>query len=153
VLSLDEPARTALARLGHGPLPEATALKARTTVLEGLGETDPVPYVGGGRGLARTVAASVMANPADATELSAWADRLHVSRRTLQRDFEREYGSTFTAWRARHRLEASVPLLDLHPVTKVAHLVGYTTASAYVAAFRRRFGTTPGQRGGLAATG
>jgi AraC-like DNA-binding protein len=113
--------------------------------MAGVRPRSDVPYAGTGEGLAMQVISALMADPADDTDLAAWAERLHVSTRTLQRDFTRHVGSTWSAWRTQHRLEASVAMLDLYPVTTVAHLVGYATASAYVAAFRRYFGTTPGR--------
>jgi AraC-like DNA-binding protein len=45
-------------------------------------------------------------------------------------------------------LRASLILLDASPVAEVAHRVGYSSASAYIAAFRRTFGRTPGQVSG-----
>ncbi|MFI9848449.1 helix-turn-helix domain-containing protein [Nonomuraea sp. NPDC051941] len=42
------------------------------------------------------------------------------------------------------RLRAALPLLaEGQPVSRVAHSVGYATASAFLAAFRRTVGTTP----------
>ena len=39
---------------------------------------------------------------------------------------------------------AALPLLaDGEPVARVAHLVGYATASAFLAAFRRTVGMSP----------
>ncbi len=160
LLDVDESARAAWTRLGHGPLSQAEALTARGALLAGLIPTTPGPTEtydtevaaarprrprGSRRALARSVAGAVMTKPGDRTELAEWAERLHVSTRTLQRDFEREYGTTFSRWRTQQRLAASVPLLQLHSVSAVAHLVGYSSASSYVAAFRRAYGITPGR--------
>ena len=42
-------------------------------------------------------------------------------------------------------MSSALPLLaDGRPVGQVAHLVGYASASAFLAAFRRTVGTTPG---------
>jgi AraC-like DNA-binding protein len=52
---------------------------------------------------------------------------------------------TFSRWRASARMRAALPLLAAgRPVSQVASEVGYDTASAFVAAFRRVTGTTPG---------
>jgi AraC-like DNA-binding protein len=52
---------------------------------------------------------------------------------------------TFGTWRTQVRLLASLPLLAAGmPVATVARRVGYATPSAFVAAFRRVTGTTPG---------
>jgi AraC-like DNA-binding protein len=152
LVGLDASARSAVTLLGHG-VPEERGLELRAQLLAGLERPEAVAHRARGLGLARQVAAALMADPADPTELREWADRLHVSSRTLQRDFEREYAATWSAWRTRHRLAASLPLLELYPVARVAHLVGYASASAYVAAFRRVYGTTPGRRAAAAARG
>jgi AraC-like DNA-binding protein len=52
---------------------------------------------------------------------------------------------SFPQWRARLGLQAAV--IDLStgtPVGVVAHRYGYSTPSAFIAAFRRAFGSTPG---------
>jgi len=97
-------------------------------------------------GFAATVARALHRNPADATELREWAARLHVSVKTLQRDFLREYGTSYTHWRTSLRLRASKALLQTQPVAVVARRVGYATPSAFIAAFAREFGYTPGRR-------
>ena len=65
--------------------------------------------------------------------------------KTIQRDFEREFGMSWSRWRTRTRLRAAWALLELHPVNQVAHLVGYAGPSAFVAAFAKEFGHTPGR--------
>jgi AraC-like DNA-binding protein len=69
-----------------------------------------------------------------------------ASKRTLERAFLRETAMTLGRWRRRARLIASLRLLaEGHPVTRAALDVGYQTPSAYVAAFRRELGRTPGR--------
>src|SRR3546814_16373071 len=77
--------------------------------------------------------------------MADWAARRHVSTKTLQRDIEREFDASFTALRTRIRLKAAAALLHGHSVTETAHLVGYSSASSFVAAFTREFGETPGR--------
>ncbi len=108
LVGLDASARSAVTLLGHG-VPEERGLELRAQLLGGLGRPEAVAHRARGLGLARQVAAALMADPADPTELREWADRLHVSSRTLQRDFEREYAATWSAWRTRHRLAALPP--------------------------------------------
>lgn len=94
--------------------------------------------------LARTIASTILADPGDATELREWASRLHASERTLARAFAAETGHGFSAWRARVRLLAALPLLlEGHPVHAVGSRVGYGSAGGFIAAFAREFGTTP----------
>lgn len=69
-----------------------------------------------------------------------------ASSRTLERLFRRETGLGFGAWRRRAMLLRSLQLLaDGAPVTTVGLAVGYQSTSAFVASFRRVFGTTPGR--------
>lgn len=94
---------------------------------------------------ALSVAERLRTDPADRRSLDHWAESVHVSARTLARDFQRETGLTFGRWRRATRLQAALLLLaDGEPVGRVAAQVGYDTASAFVAAFRRHTGTTPG---------
>ncbi|ASR36214.1 AraC family transcriptional regulator [Prauserella marina] len=92
----------------------------------------------------QVVAAALLANPADQRSLSAHALAAGVSRRTMTRLFVHDTGMSFDQWRTQVRLRASLPLLaEGQPVSRVAHSVGYATASAFLAAFRRTVGTTP----------
>ncbi|MGW8551608.1 helix-turn-helix domain-containing protein [Streptomyces tubercidicus] len=51
----------------------------------------------------------------------------------------------FGRWRTLVRLQAALPALAAgEPLHRVARGVGYETVSAFVAAFRRETGTTPG---------
>jgi AraC-like DNA-binding protein len=84
-------------------------------------------------------------DPADQTRLDEWAIRLHTSTKTVQRDFMREFGVSYSQWRTRIRLEAAVVLLETGSVTEVAHLVGYSSVPAFVTAFSREYGHTPGR--------
>ncbi|UWP86978.1 AraC family transcriptional regulator [Dactylosporangium fulvum] len=135
----------AIARNGYG---EDAALEARARIMAGLGAAtrDTAGRRGGGPGFALTVARELARDPADDTRLEEWAERLHISVKTLQRDFEREFGVPYTRWRTQLRLRASRALLETRPVTEVAHRVGYASASAFVAAYAREFGDTPGGR-------
>ncbi|HHX33701.1 MAG TPA: AraC family transcriptional regulator [Gammaproteobacteria bacterium] len=83
----------------------------------------------------------------DATDtLSQWAQRLHVSEKTLSRLFSEQTGLTFRLWRQRLRLLNALPLLEQkQPVTEVALACGYESISAFIAAFRQHFGSTPGE--------
>jgi AraC-like DNA-binding protein len=95
---------------------------------------------------AQAVAAALHAEPADPRSLAAHATAVGTSRRTLSRLFVRDTGLTFESWRTRLRLRAGLILLaEGAPVSRVAHDVGYSTASAFLAAFRRVAGTSPGR--------
>lgn len=94
-------------------------------------------------GPAVLVARRIARNPADPRPLDAWAAELHLSGRTLQRDFHRAFGTSFARWRSRFRLEAAKILLRVEPVATVARRVGYAGSSSFVVAFRTEFGETP----------
>jgi AraC-like DNA-binding protein len=90
------------------------------------------------------VTEALRAEPADPRPLDAWARQAGASPRTLARLFLAETGLGFRAWRQRARLlHALVALADDAPVTAVAFEAGYDSPSAFIAAFKREFGTTP----------
>lgn len=65
--------------------------------------------------------------------------------RTLSRLFREEVGMTFTVWRNQLRLHlATLMLAEGRNVTETAAACGYSSASAFVTAFRAAFGCTPG---------
>ena len=77
--------------------------------------------------------------------LAQWSERLQVSEKTLTRQFQRDTGLSFRAWRQRVRLLSALPLLEQgQPVTDVALACGYESTSAFIAAFAQQFGSTPG---------
>lgn len=90
------------------------------------------------------VAHALVAAPGDGRSLADWGRVVGASDRTLTRAFLRETGLRFDEWRTRARITAAVRLLATGvPVGRVATDVGYATASAFGAAFRRVTGTTP----------
>lgn len=103
---------------------------------------------------AARVAAALRADPADQRSLDEWGAHVGASGRTLARIITRETGESFGRWRGRIRVAAAVPMLVRgEPVSGVARAVGYATPSAFVAAFRRVTGTTPGAYVGRASSG
>lgn len=133
-----------IARLGVG---EAEALAARRRIMAGLASStrEFVDHHAAGSGFAMTIARTLTRDPGDPTRLAEWAERLHTSVKTVQRDFEREFGMSYSRWRTLVRLRAARALLELHPVHQVAHRVGYASPSTFVAAFAKEFGHTPGR--------
>jgi AraC-like DNA-binding protein/quercetin dioxygenase-like cupin family protein len=93
---------------------------------------------------ARRVAAALAGHPADNRTLAQWGHEVGGSSRTLARAFVAGTGLTFGRWRALLRLQAGITELARgEPVGNVARHVGYESASAFVAAFRRETGMTP----------
>ncbi|MBK5407666.1 helix-turn-helix transcriptional regulator [Pseudomonas sp. TH34] len=92
------------------------------------------------------IAQALADDPSDNRLLEQWAQWASVSPRTLARRFVAETGFTFSQWRQRARLLRALELLAAHvPVTRVALDLGYENVSAFIAMFRRTFGTTPGR--------
>lgn len=91
------------------------------------------------------VARALISDPADTRNLAAWGREVGASGRTLTRAFLADTGIPFARWRTSVRLQAALPLLAAgEPVANVAGYVGYETPSAFIAAFRRQTGVTPG---------
>lgn len=84
-------------------------------------------------------------DPADNRTLAALGEQVGASSRTLSRLFRADLGMTFPQWRTQLRLyHALILLAEDIPVTAVAHACGWSSASAFIDAFRRTFGCTPG---------
>lgn len=95
--------------------------------------------------LLRPIVAALESHPGDTRTLTDWATRLGVSERTVTRAFRAETGLSFGAWQAAFRAQhAAVLLGGGMPVDEIATAVGYRSASAFGAAFRRTTGLTPG---------
>jgi AraC-like DNA-binding protein len=76
---------------------------------------------------------------------TALARQCALSVRTLERLFHAETGMRFGLWRQKARLLESVRVLvDGDSVTDAALESGYSSVSAYIAAFKQTFGCTPG---------
>lgn len=96
-------------------------------------------------GPARRLAEALRADPSDQRTLEQWGRLVAAGERTLARAFAAETGVPFGRWRTLLRLQVALPMLARgEPVSRVASRVGYDTPSAFVAAFRRETGQTPG---------
>lgn len=92
-----------------------------------------------------TVARTLLRHPDDGRSVQAWADELSMSVRHFSRRFATETGMTFDRWRLHARVRVSLGLLAQGvPVGTVGRRVGYASASAFVQAFTRVMGHTPG---------
>ncbi|MGJ6965982.1 AraC family transcriptional regulator [Streptosporangium sp. G11] len=95
--------------------------------------------------LLRPIVDAVRDNPGSSRTLEGWASHLGVSARTITRAFNAETGTSFARWVAAVRAQHAVALLTRGwEVDVVAEEVGYRSASAFGAAFRRTTGLTPG---------
>jgi AraC-like DNA-binding protein len=94
----------------------------------------------------RRVIAQLTADPGDKTELPDLARMASASERTLARLFVRETGMTFGRWRAHLRLVSAIDRLARGAsITRVAHELGYNSASSFTTMFTRALGHPPGR--------
>ncbi|EME64606.1 AraC family transcriptional regulator [Amycolatopsis decaplanina] len=139
--------RELLEHLGSADFEEGARLRAEAVAFDLLEPVDVVPInvpmPSDERAL--TVARAVIADPADRRSLADFARDAGASERTLARLFLTECRTTFGAWRVQARLRASLPLLaEGMPLSAVSRRIGYSSPSAFVVAFRKAVGVTPG---------
>ncbi|MFV0489483.1 MAG: AraC family transcriptional regulator, partial [Vibrio fluvialis] len=88
----------------------------------------------------------VIEHPGDNGSLGDFAELAAASERTLARICESELGMGFAAWRQQVRFHFALEYLARGtPVGEVAHACGYSSVSAFTAAFRKNFGHPPSQ--------
>jgi AraC-like DNA-binding protein len=90
------------------------------------------------------VAEVLLADPSDQRPLAHIARTSGASTRTIERLYVDSTGVTFGKWRQQLRLMHAMRLLGGGAkVTYAALEAGYSTSSAFIAAFRKALGTTP----------
>ena len=86
----------------------------------------------------------LQAHPSDNRSLPELAKLAHTTERTLMRRCQRDLGMSLNDWRQRLRVVRAMPLLEAgQTVETVALDLGYASASAFIAMFKRLVGTTP----------
>jgi AraC-like DNA-binding protein len=94
----------------------------------------------------RRAAALIAAGAREAASVATLARAVGLGARTLERRFRDETGMTLGRWRRHHALLGALEQMAADaPVKAVAAAAGYAAPSAFVAAFRAAFGTTPGR--------
>jgi AraC-like DNA-binding protein len=92
----------------------------------------------------RSLCEALLEDPGAALSLEDWAPRVGASARTLARLFQLELGMTFGQWRQRVRLAHAASLVSIGtPLAQVAASLGYESASAFSAMFKRALGRPP----------
>lgn len=87
----------------------------------------------------------VLTNVDRPVRLADWSRRLGASEKTLTRLFLKETGMPFGRWLHSVRLaRARADIEQGQGVTDVAMNCGYTSLSAFINAFKKQFGVTPG---------
>lgn len=85
-------------------------------------------------------------HPTDSRSMRQWADELHISSKTFERQFLQLTGLPFGKWRQQARLLYSLEALNEGlPITEIALNFGYSSHSAYSAAFKAFFGQRPSE--------
>jgi AraC-like DNA-binding protein len=125
---LEDEIRTAMAEAGDSPQNSPLGL----------------PMPSDERALA--VARYVLEKPLICDNVDELARQHGIARRTLERRFHEETGMSFGMWRQKARLLDSIRLLaEGKSVTDAALDCGYSSVSAFIAAFKGTFGYTPGR--------
>lgn len=89
--------------------------------------------------------AKALAAPDAPVRLADWSRQLGMSEKTLARMFIRQTGQTFGRWLQSMRLQhAMAEIEEGQSVTAVALNCGYNSVSAFISAFKKHFGKTPG---------
>jgi AraC-like DNA-binding protein len=87
----------------------------------------------------------VLADLAQPRTLAWLGRRAGTSERTLARLYRAEFGMTYPQWRTSSRLfHEMIQLAGEATVAETAHRCGWATTSAFIDAFRRAMGQTPG---------
>ncbi len=91
---------------------------------------------------AKEIIISKMAEPPSLNELS---EEIGLSLKKLKEGFKQIYGDSVFSFLFDYKMEFARKLLDSgeYNVNEVGLKVGYSTASHFIAAFRKKFGTTP----------
>lgn len=78
--------------------------------------------------------------------LQELADLTHLSREACCRRFRRMTGKSITEYLQEYRVTQSLPLIrsGRYSISQVAELCGFSNASRFAAAFRKRMGINPG---------
>lgn len=147
-VELNTAVRHLLVHLAHTGMPRDERLRAQQVCIDLLEPSHfrdiavPIPQ----DPRIRKVVDSVLRNPADGRSLEQWAHCLNVSPRTITRAFSADVAMSFAQWRRLARMASARALLaEGTSVTATGRRVGYSTTSAFVAAFRKVVGRTPGE--------
>ena len=90
------------------------------------------------------VCSAIIEDPGSSRNIEQWADEVGASARTLIRLFPRETGLHYRQWVQQvHLAEAFGRLAQGDSVGEIAAALGYASASAFSAMFRRILGKTP----------
>lgn len=91
---------------------------------------------------AKEIAIQQMSSPPTLQEL---ADEVGLSLKKLKEGFKEIYGDTLYSYILNHKMEYARKLLEKgnKNVNEIGLTIGYSTASHFIAAFKKKYGTTP----------
>ncbi|HUH26013.1 MAG TPA: AraC family transcriptional regulator [Flavobacterium sp.] len=87
----------------------------------------------------------LLKNMAEPPTLQQLADEIGLNIKKLKQGFKQVYGDTVYGFLFDYKMEYARKLLDSgnYNVNEVGSKIGYSTASHFIAAFKKKFGTTP----------
>ena len=87
----------------------------------------------------------ILTNMAEPPSLQALSDEIDLSLSKLKEGFKQLYGDTVYGYLLSHKMEEARRMLESgkHNVNEVGLKIGYSTASHFIAAFKKKYGTTP----------
>ncbi|MFK7833277.1 MAG: helix-turn-helix transcriptional regulator [Winogradskyella sp.] len=87
----------------------------------------------------------IIANMAEPPTLQELADQIDLSLKKLKEGFKQIYGDSVFSFLFDYKMEVARKLLESgdYNVNEVGLKVGYSTGSHFIAAFKKKFGTTP----------
>ena len=87
----------------------------------------------------------IIANMAEPPSLQELSDQIGLNIKKLKMGFKQIYGDTVYGFLFDHKMEYARQLLDSgsYNVNEVGLKIGYSTGSHFIAAFKKKFGTTP----------
>jgi len=87
----------------------------------------------------------VISNMAEPPGLQELADMIGLTLKKLKTGFKQVYGDSVYSFLFDYKLEYARKLLDsgTYNVNEVGVLIGYSTSSHFISAFKKKFGTTP----------
>lgn len=87
----------------------------------------------------------IVARMAEPPSLQELADEIGLNLKKLKEGFKQIYGDSVFSFLFDYKMEVARKLLEAgnDNVNEVGHKVGYSTASHFIAAFKKKYGTTP----------
>lgn len=113
------------------------------------GEGEQCPYIANEESAAKIKKAKtiIISNLAEAPSLNDLAKMVGLNVKALKEGFKTLYGKPVITYLFHYRMEEAKRLLEsgVNNVSEIAPLVGYSSSSHFITAFKRKYGVTPKQ--------